>query len=254
VPESALVDLLKLHRRKIQLWKQAAALLAAQTGEDRISETASTVTTTADLTRVIDRLPKAESAKDKYRRALAHYLETGGRQDDPEAIAEDAATLPNSGRAFLKAAIGHAPADFARFAKSQATLANVAQVQAALWQAEAIGQAVETPRQKGTEADVWLSANQVRRLLATCNGDLQGRRDRLALGLLVAAGLQRSEAVALEFSDVLQKPVGEGAQSVLAIRGKGDKRREVPITRISRLLGHASVDTTSKYLDLSLDL
>jgi len=215
--------------------------------------------------------------------------------------------------------------------KALATPANVDAVQANLYRIEALQEAVKVKTPKGQKTHTWLSQAQVKRLLATCADDHQvGQRDRLALGLLVAAGLRREEAVNLTSADVKLQPIEGKIRTVLAIEGKGakkrtvpindalanaldewskmighrgrvlrsiDRRREwrdslstvglfyivqehgaaiglpdlaphdlrrtyaqlgfeagIPITQIGRLLGHASVATTQRYLNLDLDL
>jgi integrase len=190
----------------------------------------------------------------------------------------------------------------------------------------------------GTKAHTWLNQAQVKELLEACEVRRSGnpefeivaQRDRLAIGLLVAAGLRRKEAVDLTFDNVKLQPNGEKMRTVLEIQGKGDKGRVVPIsdalanaidswaavvgnegrilrslgrsktpgdsmtttalydlvqkrgeligkpdlqphdlrrtfaqlgyeagipiTQLSKLLGHASIETTQRYLNLDLDL
>lgn len=283
-----------------------------------------------DVLAVIDRLDKAPSTNEKYRRALQRYLETGNSLSDAEALARHADTLPRSGRAFLKAAVGHIAKGIASRAKGMATPENVNQVQATLYRAEALQEAIRVAESKGQRAHTWLSQREVKALLDACGNGLEGRRDRLALGLLVAAGLRREEAANLCFDDVKMQPLGDQYRTVLAIRGKGAKDRVVPIsdslasaidewakavgceghvirglgrdrrlreqlssvgifnvvrkrgkmigkpelaphdlrrtyaqlgyeagvsiTQISQLLGHASIQTTQRYLNLALDL
>ena len=112
------------------------------------------------------------------------------------------------------------------------------------------------------------------------------------LGLLTGAGLRREALASLKFEDVILQPVGDGyvARSIAkggvigdsistigvfnivnkAGRAIGkpelaphDLRRTyaqlgyeagVSITQISNLLGHASLATTQRYLNLDLDL
>jgi integrase len=56
-----------------------------------------------------------------------------------------------------------------------------------------------------------------------------GRRDKIALGLCVAAGLRREEAVNLRFDDITHLPVAGKTRMVLNVKGKGAKDRAVPI-------------------------
>jgi integrase len=279
---------------------------------------------------VIDRANLAESTKLKYRRALERYLATGGHITDAEALARHAEDLPPSGRAFLKAAVRLLTEHLATDLKGQAAPENLAHVQAALYRIEALQEAVQTKTSKGVKAHTWLSQREVKQLLDTCSRGIVGQRDRLVLGLLVAAGLRREEAASLRFEHVQQQPVGDRIRTVLAVKGKGAKDRVVPIsdslahaieewaaavsgeghitrslgmnrepgqkisaqgifgivrrrgtmigkaklaphdlrrtyaqlgyeagvpiTQISKLLGHASVETTQRYLNLDLDL
>lgn len=271
------------------------------------------------------------STKDKYTRAVVRYAETGGSLTDPEALAAYAQDASDSERSFLSAAVGKLAKAIELEAKRGARPDNVAAVQATVYQAEALRGAIPTRQANGTKAHTWLSQTQVKELLDTCGDDIAGQRDRLALGLLVAAGLRRSEAVNLEFDDIKLQPNGEKIRTVLQVHGKGAKDRVipisdrlanaidqwaatlgesegrilrslgrnrkpgdsitstalyymvqkrgamigkpdlqphdlrrtyaqlgyeagVPITQISTLLGHASVETTQKYLNLDLDL
>jgi integrase/recombinase XerD len=104
-------------------------------------------------------------------------------------------------------------------------------VQATLYQVDALQNAVKVQASKGQKTHTWLSRAEVIALLDTCNGDtLKAEQDRLALGLLLAAGLRRAEAVALTFADAKLQPVGDRMRTVLAIQGKGKKNRTVPIS------------------------
>lgn len=286
---------------------------------------------TPDVLAAIDHAPNlAESTRTKYRRAVERYLNTGGDPYDAEQLTTYAEGVSQSGRSFLKAAVRLYTNRLAVSVKALATPDNVDAVQANLYRIEALQEAVKVKTAKGQKTHTWLSQAQVKRLLATCGDDQVGQRDRLALGLLVAAGLRREEAVNLTFDDVKLQPVRGKMRTVLAVRGKGDKsrtvpisdalanaldewgkvighqgrilrsidrRREwreslsavaifhivqaagaeiglpdlaphdlrrsyaqlgfeagVPITQISRLLGHASMATTQRYLNLDLDL
>jgi len=280
----------------------------------------------------------AESTRHKYRRAVIRYVEAGYSLTDPDDMADYAETASASARSFLSAALGKMyDAERQRingFADPGAE--NAVELEARMAQAmrklDALRGAIDTSQTKGTKAHTWLSQRQVKELMDTCGDDIVGQRDRLALGLLAAAGLRRQEAVDLCFEDVKLQPNGEKMRTVLQIReGKGAKDRVVPIsdalanaidawaatlgeskgrvlrslgrnripgdsmtatalyylvqrrgkaigkpelqphdlrrtyaqlgyeagvpiTQISTLLGHASIETTQRYLNLELDL
>lgn len=292
------------------------------------------LTSSADSLTVIDCANLAESTKRQYERALKRYFrETGSSLTNVDTLVRYAQTLPDSSRAFLKAAVRTVTEGMATSLKGQATPTNVNQVQAALYRIEALQDAVKVKQSNGTKPHIWLTHEEVRRLLDTCESGIVGQRDRVLLGLLVAAGLRRQEAANLRFEDVRQQPInGKDGQTrtVLAVRGKGAKDRVVPIsdalaeaieqwakvvggeghiarslgrkrepgesisgqgilnivakrghmigkpelqphdlrrtyaqlgyeagvpiTQVSRLLGHASIATTQRYLNLDLDL
>lgn len=283
----------------------------------------------------IERADLADSTKTKYLREVEKYLATGQELTDAEALAEYAAELPASGRAFLKAGVSRWIDYMATQVKGMATPANVNDVQATLYRFEALQEAISVKPPAGTKAHTWLTPAEVKHMMELPGPDPAGRRDKVALGLLVAAGLRRREAVELAFESVKMQPVRGKLRTVLEVHGKGAKSRivpisdrlaaaldewsavispngeqpagrilrsvspagdigeslsavglfkivrgygeqigkpdlaphdlrrtyaqigydaGVPITQISRLLGHASVATTQRYLNLELDL
>jgi len=287
--------------------------------------------TTASVHAVIAGAALADSTKRKYQRAVERYQSAGGHLLDASALSAYATALGASQRAQLKAAVKLYSEAMLEGLKAHADPENVAFVQAAEYRTQALQQAIKVKQPKGVKTHTWLTRAQVMALLDTCDtSTLKGERDRLALGLLVAAGLRRAEAVGLEFGDLVLQPVKGKMRTVLAVHGKGAKDRSVPvseslaaaiehwgrhvrregrvlrsidqrgdlreslstvavfqivhsagakigkpelaphdlrrtyaqlgleagvsITQISRLLGHASVATTQRYLCLDLDL
>jgi integrase len=271
------------------------------------------------------------TTKAQYAKAITNYLATGASLADAVALSAYAAHLPQSSRAFLKAAIRLWGDSIALKAKAGATPENIGAVQATVYRIEALTSAIQVQSSQGEKAHIWLSQAEVRGLLGSCNPKtLQGQRDRIILGLLVGAGLRREELAALTFDDVVMQPVEGKPRTVLNVHGKGAKDRIVPIndrlaaaltdwgkalnqtgpiaralsrggaiqgslsgigifkivgkagamigkpelaphdlrrtyaqlgyeagipiTQISKLLGHATVSTTQKYLNLDLDL
>lgn len=190
-----------------------------------------TTTAGAAALAMIDRSPKlAASSKAQYGKALTNYLKTGASLTDAQALADYALGLPKSSRAFLKAAVRLWSESLETDIKSQATPENVGAVQAACFRLEALQEAIKVEKDKGVKTHTWLSRAEVKRLLDTCGDDRRGQRDRLLLGLLVAAGLRREEAANLRFEDIKYQPVGDRFRCVLAVEGKGAKKRTVPIS------------------------
>ena len=208
----------------------------------------------ADVLAVIAQANLAESSKRKYAGAMGLYLFTGGNPFDAANLREYASGLGESSKAHLKAAVRlYSGAMLDAMNNHADPLAeNAIELEARMAQTTrkviALQNAVKVKSTKGQATHIWLSQTQVKALLDTCAGDgLKAERDRLALGLLVAAGLRRSEACDLEFTDVKLQPSGERMRTVLAICGKGGKHRTVPISdnlanaidRWGKHVGHA---------------
>ena len=187
----------------------------------------------------IENNPKlAKSTKHQYTKAINNYLATGASITDPNALSAYAGTVGSSTAAFLKAAVKTLAKELQHNAKSGATPENVQAMQAMIYRAEALQDAIKTETHKGTKAHTWLSQKQVKELLTACDRRKSGKpdaaivaqRDRLAIGLLVAAGLRRQEAVNLKFSDIQLQPIGDKMRTVLNVTGKGAKDRVIPIS------------------------
>ncbi|MCL4299436.1 MAG: site-specific integrase [Anaerolineae bacterium] len=280
---------------------------------------------------LIENNPKlAPSTKKQYTKAISQYLDAGYSLTDAEALARYAQRLSKSSRAFLKAAVRLWGDDVALKAKGQASPENIAAVQATVYRIEALNEAIKVEVPKEQKAHTWLTQSEVKNLLDSCNTrTIQGKRDKIVLGLLVGAGLRREELVHLTFAQILVQPIANRIRTVLNVEGKGAKDRVVPIndrlaaaleewqamvgggyiaraiskggavgeslsaigvfqivrgageeigkpelaphdfrrtyaqlgyeagvaiTQISKLLGHANVATTQRYLNLDLDL
>ena len=123
-----------------------------------------------DALALIDRLDRAQSTKNKYKRALLRYLNTGNNLTDADALARHADSLPPSGRAFLKAAVGHIAKGIASQAKGMATPENVNQVQATLYRAEALQEAIHVEESKGQKSHPDSKARKASRLPSAALG------------------------------------------------------------------------------------
>lgn len=180
----------------------------------------------------IHRADLATSTKTKYLREVEKYMATGRDLTDAEALAAYAAELPSSRRAFLKAAVGK----WARHMVNQVKAApagdagEVLMKQEAIYRFEALQEAISVEAPDGQKAHTWLTPAEVKTMMGLCGSDVAGRRDRVALGLLVAAGLRRREAVEITFQNVKLQPVKGKLRTVIEITGKGAKTRLVPIS------------------------
>ena len=188
--------------------------------------------TQAQMLNSISSSDLAASSKRQYQKALTNFWATGGQLADTAALSAYARGLPASSRGFLKAAIRRIAMGMSHQARATVMPdpVSVAKTQAKIWRLEAIQECVKSESEKGQKAHVWLSQKQVKELFNACGNGVAGQRDRIIIGLLVAAGLRRSEAAALKFSDIKMQPVGEKIRMVLQIKGKGDKTRVVPVS------------------------
>ncbi len=201
-----------------------------------------TTTQQIDPLALIERAELADTTKAKYRRVVTEFLETGGDLLDAGALGAFADGLSNSRKAHLRAAVKIYTDQLRHMMNTQADpmAGNAQELEARMSQADrrykALAKAIQVKQPKGRKAHTWLSAKQVKGMFNATNGGIEGERDRAALGLLVAAGLRREEAVTVTFEDLDYLPVRERMRAVLTVRGKGDKTRVVPIS--DALAGH----------------
>lgn len=173
----------------------------------------------------------ADSTKDQYVKAVDNYLSTGNTLDDTQALITYANTQPKSTQAFLKAGIRIICQSYERTLKSVVTPESLAQVQASLMRLESIQDTIHVEQSKGSKSHEWLSPAQVRELISKCDDSLTGKRDYVLLGLLLGAGLRRSELVNLKFEHVKTTHTKDGHErTVLNVSGKGSKDRVIPIS------------------------
>ncbi len=173
------------------------------------------------------------STKHQYIKAIENYLETGKSLTDPDALAEYALYIGGSTRSFLAAAVTRMAQELEILAKGSATPDNIDIIQAAVFRAQALQHTIKTRQPQGERAHTWLTWFEAEQLLDACQRKVSGKaeiqvfaqRDRLAIGLMMAAGLRRDEAASLQFKDIVK----QNKRYVLNVRGKGAKDRVVPI-------------------------
>ncbi len=175
------------------------------------------------------------STKHQYIKALENYLATGEKLTDPVALTEYALTIGSSTRSFLAAAVTRMAQELELLAKGSATPDNISIIQAAVFRAQALQNAIKTTQPQGERAHTWLTWFEAEQLLDACHRRVSGKvemrifaqRDRLAIGLMMAAGLRREEAASLQFTDIVK----QNKRYVLNVAGKGAKDRVVPINK-----------------------
>lgn len=180
----------------------------------------------------------ADSTKRQYKRVITDYAEKGYRLDNPNDLVDYADEASPSARSFLRAVLNRLADKEIQHLRLNATPDNLSETNARLLRAEAIKGIIETEEQKGQRQHTWLSAKEVKELLKACETRASGnpefeiiaKRDRLAIGLMVCAGLRRLEACNLTFKNITQVPNGSGIRTFLNVKGKGDKDRSIPIS------------------------
>lgn len=86
---------------------------------------------------------------------------------------------------------------------------------------------VKGAKRKGVRVGNWLSTSQAEDLLILPDAaSLKGKRDRALLGVLVGAGLRRSEAAGLTFTHIQQR---DGRWIIADLVGKHGRIRSVPM-------------------------
>ncbi len=189
--------------------------------------------------KAIDQDPSLQpSTKYQYSQAVRNAIAAGVDLTNADDLNAYAQTLSASSRAFLSAVVSKITRALESSVKAEATPDNIAAVTATIYRAEALRDAVTVEQATGHKVHTWLSAMEVKLLVAACGKRKSGnpefeiiaQRDRLAIGLLLGAGLRRSESVALGFQDVKRQPVKDRMRTVLEVMGKGAKNRTVPIS------------------------
>ncbi|NWG33533.1 MAG: tyrosine-type recombinase/integrase [Chloroflexi bacterium] len=192
-------------------------------------QTALTTTSPLDLS-ALDRADLQPSTKARYRHEIEVMHAAGVNPSNYTALQQYADGLKSSRKQFLKSALRLMVQGIEQDMKANATPQNLKQTQAALLRLDAMKNAVQVNKPKGTKAHTWLSQKQVVHITSLCGDTLEGKRDWIVLGLLLGAGLRRDELVNLTFDAVKQQPTKSGKmRTVIEVTGKGDKSRVIPI-------------------------
>jgi integrase len=171
---------------------------------------------------VLDAVP-SPLTREAYGRALDEFFSWRAKQGNPPftraAVHGYRTSLEEEG--YAPATINQKLAAVRKLAKEAAANGLLEAETAA-----AIGQ-IAGARQAGTRAGNWLTRRQAQALLqAPAPETLKGKRDRVALALLVGCGLRRGEAVKINFEDVQQR---DSRWVIIDLRGKHGRIRTVPV-------------------------
>jgi integrase len=172
-----------------------------------------------------------QSTKTQYIRAIDRLLETGIDPRDRDMLAEYAQELPQSSRAFLKAALRILFKEQVNFLKASATADNIGEKQAKLLNIEAMLDTIQIHKKKGQRAHTWLTPDQIMQITALPDTTTpSGRRDWLTLALMASAGLRREEVVTVTFDRLKLVPNNKNELChILNVTGKGAKDRSLQI-------------------------
>lgn len=179
----------------------------------------------------LERADLAAGTRRNYTSALQQLFETGIDPFDYSALANYAATLPASVRSNLKAALSHMTTEYEHQLQAGATIDNLPQTQVLLLRIQALNNAIQVHASTGRSTPIWLSPAQVEQITQLPDrSTLRGRRDWIILATLLATGLRRDEMANLTFDQIKHQPMKGGSmRGVLAIIGKGRKKRSLPI-------------------------
>jgi len=183
-----------------------------------------------DPVALLARADLADSTRIKYHAALTRYLDTGNTLFDASGLALYADGISDTEKRYLSAVVSLWAKEHATDVKSRSTPETVDTVVATIHRLDALKEVVKAPEPKGDKTHTWLTLGQVKAIANEIGNSIVGARDRVAIGLLVAAGLRREEAVTLRWSDIKWQPYGDKVRTVLAVTGKGAKGRTVPIS------------------------
>jgi integrase len=174
----------------------------------------------------LDRADLAPGTLRHYKAAIALLIASNINPMDYTELATYAASLPSSGRSNLKAALAILTRDYINQAKM--SNAPVETIQRFLWAMEAMNDSITVSQPDSERTPHWLSQEQVDTITSAALA--HSMRDYIVLAILLGAGLRREELEELTFDSLSQIPHKGKMKDVLTIRGKGDKKRVIPIS------------------------
>lgn len=201
---------------------------------------------------------QSNHTKDAYNRALQGYLQWRKEHGNPDISKQSiTAFMTHFSKTPQREGSDKLPG-VSSYNQTQAAVRKLAMEAAddgIITMATAYGiQRIHSRKQQGTRQGNWLTVDQVEKLLAATNNDTkQGARDCVALSLLVACGLRRSELANLTYGYIGQR---DGRWGLIDIIGKGNKTRTVimpdwckrVIDDWALVAGHAHVDETGRVI------
>lgn len=173
----------------------------------------------------LDRSNLAPGTLRHYKAAIVLLLASNINVRDHDALASYANTLPPSGRSNLKAAMSIMIRDYINKAKLSG--APVDEIQRFLWEAEAIQDTIKVHQPDAERTPHWLSQSQVDTI--TAEALRNSFRDYIILAVLLGSGIRCEELEYLTFDNLHQIPYKGKMKDVIILKGKGDKKRTVPI-------------------------
>jgi site-specific recombinase XerC len=177
----------------------------------------------------LDRAKLADGTRKHYKAAITLLLASKVNPMDYDELIGYASSLKSSSaRSNLKAAYAIITKDYVNRAKI--SNAPVETIQRFLWLMEALNDSLTVSQPDAERTPHWLSQQQVDTI--TSLALTHSQRDYIILAVLLGAGLRREELETLTFDALSQIPSRNIMRDVLTIRGKGDKKRIVPISSL----------------------
>ncbi len=180
----------------------------------------------ADFLNAIELSSVSENSKYRYRKVIERAFAAKVDLLSADSVAVFADTLPNSVRSQFKAAINVYYKALRHRMDANATPEMENAIAATNRRLNALSASIQVKAPKGKRSKNWLSPDEMRQLVGTCDLDtVAGLRDAALLALLYGCGMRRDEASRSKWGDIVK----QGERHIMNIEGKGAKTRSVPI-------------------------